>query len=249
MKITLLQTNIVWNNPEANCANASALMAECGETDIYVLPEMFSTGFATNPEGVAETNDYSLNWLKATAKQCNAAICGSVAIRDAEGAFRNRCYFVSPDSSVSFYDKHHLFSLGGEATHFTKGNERVVVTYKNVRILLQICYDVRFPIFSRNKKDYDVAIYVANWPTTRLSAWRALLCARAIENQCYVVGVNRCGSDPMCEYSGGSMLIDAYGRTMVEAPANTQCAVSATLDMNRLNAFREKFPVLDDADV
>ena len=248
MKITLLQTDIVWNNPQLNCANASALIAQNSGADIYILPEMFSTGFATDPEGIAETNNYSLNWLKNTAQQYNAAICGSVAIKDDSGLFRNRLYFVYPNGDVNFYDKHHLFGIGGEAAHFTKGEERVVVRYKDIRILLQICYDIRFPIFSRNRNDYDVAIYVANWPTTRLAAWNTLLHARAIENQCYVVGVNRCGNDPTCEYSGGSMLIDAYGRTIIEAPQNTECAVSATLDMNRLNAFRQKFPVLNDAD-
>lgn len=249
MKITLLQTNIVWNNPEQNCLNATKLIEQNSDTDIFILPETFSTGFATNPEGIAESNNYSLQWMQKMARANNVAICGSVAIKDHDNTFRNRLYFVNPDGEVLFYDKHHLFSLGGEGIHFTNGNERVIVNYKNVRILLQICYDIRFPIFSRNRNDYDMIIYVANWPTTRLQAWQTLLHARAIENQCYVAGVNRCGTDENCEYSGGTMLIDAYGRTIAECPYNTECSISGNIDMNILNAFRQKFPVLNDADI
>ncbi len=248
MKIALLQTNIEWNNLQANHRHIESLLSKCDKADVYVLPEMFSTGFATNPQSVAETNNQSLEWLKQCAQNLGAAVCGSVAIRDANGAFYNRFYFVFPDGHTVHYDKRHLFRLGGEGEYYTRGNNRVVINYQGVRILLLICYDIRFPVFSRNRKDYDLIICVANWPTTRLSAWQALLKARAIENQCYVAGVNRCGSDPVCEYSGGTMLVDAYGQTIVECEYAKEGSVSGVIDLIRLNAFRQKFPVLDDAD-
>ena len=150
---------------------------------------------------------------------------------------------------MTTYDKRHLFSYGHEDQFFTPGTQRTIVEYQGVRILLEICYDLRFPVWSRNRKDYDMIIYVANWPTSRMSVWNTLLRARAIENQCFVAGVNRVGHDPVCDYSGGSMLIDAYGKVVADCGTEQPCCKCAEIDMERLLAFRKKFPVLDDADI
>ena len=249
MKITILQQNIVWADPTANVRKADEAINQNPGADLYVLPEMFSTGFCTNPEGIAEsTESETLQWMKDKAATTDAAIAGSVAVTE-DGKYYNRFYFVKPDGNVTHYDKKHLFTYGGEHLRFTAGEERVVVEWKGVRILLEVCYDLRFPVWARNRGDYDMILYVASWPTPRVSAWSALLVARAIENQCYVVGVNRVGTDPACEYCGGSVIIDPYGKTLAACEMNQECEASAEVDMDKLNAFREKFPVLNDADV
>jgi predicted amidohydrolase len=185
--------------------------------------------------------------MKRKSAETGAAIAGSIAVTN-DGKYYNRFYFVKPDGSVSQYDKKHLFTYGGEHLRFTAGNERVIVEWKGVRILLEICYDLRFPVWARNRGDYDMILYVASWPTPRVSAWSSLLVARAIENQCYVAGVNRVGNDPACEYCGGSVIIDPYGKTIVACHMNEECEATAEIDMDKLQAFREKFPVLNDAD-
>ena len=172
---------------------------------------------------------------------------GSIAVTK-DGKYYNRFYFVKPDGSVAQYDKKHLFTYGGEHLRFTPGEERVVVEWKGVRILLEICYDLRFPVWARNRGDYDMILYVASWPTPRVNAWSALLVARAIENQCYVAGVNRVGTDPTCEYCGGSVIIDPYGKTIAACAMGEECEATAEVDMELLEAFRKKFPVLNDAD-
>lgn len=240
--------NITWGDIEANCKNAARLIDSAPGSDIYVLPEMWSTGFATKPECVADDSLRSLSWMSDKAKETNAAIVGSVATKCNDGTHRNRLYFVKPDGDVSFYDKHHLFTYGNEHQHYKAGKERVVVEWKGVRFLLQICYDLRFPCFSRNKGEYDCAIYVASWPSSRIQSWLTLLQARAIENQCYVIGVNRIGSDPSCNYCGGTEIINPYGRIDCVATENTEIAITSNLDIEALNAFRKKFPVLNDAD-
>jgi predicted amidohydrolase len=248
MKITILQRDIEWANPSVNINRADEAIDRNPGSDIYVLPEMFSTGFCTNPEGIAESdNSETLQWLKRKAAAIDAAIAGSVAVTK-DGKFYNRFYFVKPDGSVTHYDKKHLFTYGGEHKRFTAGNERVVVEFRGVRILLEICYDLRFPVWARNRGDYDMIIYVASWPTPRVSAWSALLVARAIENQCYVAGVNRVGNDPACQYCGGSVVIDPYGKTIAACTDNLECEATATIDIEALQAFRAKFPVLNDAD-
>lgn len=247
MRVTILQRDIVWGEPAINIKRADKAISENAGADLYILPEMFSTGFCTLPEGIAESEGLSLDWLKAKSAAMNAAIAGSVATEE-QGKYYNRFYFVKPDGSVEYYDKRHLFTYGGEHNHYTAGDKRVVVEWRGVRILLEVCYDLRFPIWSRNRGDYDMIIYVASWPTPRVEAWKALLVARAIENQCYVAGVNRVGNDPNCTYSGGSSIIDPYGRHMAICADNCECEVSAEIDMEALEAFREKFPVLKDAD-
>ena len=248
MKITLLQRDTVWGDPKQNSINTEEALKKYTDTDLFILPEMFSTGFVTNPAGIAESADgISLNWMKKVAAEKNCAICGSVAVEE-NGCFYNRFYFVEPDGTVHFYNKHHLFTYGGEHKTYTAGNERVIVNYKGIRIQLLVCYDLRFPTWARNQKDYDMIIYVASWPSVRRKAWSTLLEARAIENQCFVAGVNRTGTDPYCIYNGGSRLIDPYGETIAACVDNKECEATGEINMEVLNAFRAKFPVLDDRD-
>ena len=249
MKTTILQRNIEWANPALNVQRAEEAIARNAGADLYVLPEMFSTGFCTQPEGIAESsNSDTLKWMQRKAAETNAAIAGSIAVEE-DGKFYNRFYFVKPDGSVTCYDKKHLFTYGGEHLRFTAGEQRVIVEWRGVRILLEVCYDLRFPIWARNRGDYDMILYVASWPTPRVAAWSALLMARAIENQCYVAGVNRVGTDPACEYCGGSVIIDPYGKTIAACADNEEAEATAEIDMEALEAFREKFPVLKDADI
>lgn len=234
--------------PCRNRFGAEAMIASAPGCDLYVLPEMFSTGFCTSPEGVAEPEPCdSLKWMKDNAEMFSAAMAGSVAVEE-NGRFFNRFYFVTPDGKAVHYDKRHLFTYGGEHLKFTAGNERKIVEYKGVRILLQVCYDLRFPVWSRNRGDYDLALYVASWPETRADAWRQLLKARAIENQCFVAGVNRIGTDPSNSYCGGTMLIDPFGKVAAECADGVESVAVAEISMEELAAFRQKFPVLDDAD-
>ena len=258
MKITLLQTDIVLANPEANRKHIENLLEQAPKSDVYVLPEMFSTGFVMHPKGVAEPLDdrgNSYEWMLEMAVKYDAAIAGSVATetrgRGNEGKdYYNRFYFAKPDGGLAWYDKKHLFSYGEEDKEYTAGDERIVVEFRDIKFLLQICYDIRFPKFSRNTKEepYDVALYVASWPTSRIEVWKTLAHARAIENQCYVAVVNRVGKDEACDYCGGTMLIDPYGKTIVEAEEGKEEIITGDIDIDRLRSFREKFPVLNDAD-
>jgi len=249
MKILLLQTDIKWQSAEFNRTHARELINNSPDADIIILPEMFTTGFCTLPEGVAEKYDSeTLAWMKDTAKEKNCAIAGSVATEES-GRYYNRFYFVYPTGDYTTYDKRHLFSFAGEDKRYTAGDKRVVVEYKGVRILLQICYDLRFPVFSRNTGDYDMAIYVASWPTPRVDAWKALLRARAIENQCYIAAVNRTGDDPNTSYIGGTFLLDYFGNPIISAEEGKECAVMGSIDLDKLNDFKQKFPALKDADM
>ena len=248
MKTTILQRDIKWGDPKANIQRADEAISRNAGSDLYVLPEMFSTGFCTSPEGIAERDDTTLQWMKSKACEIDAAIAGSIAVEE-DGKYYNRFYFVKPDGEVTHYDKKHLFTYGGEHLRFTAGEERVVVEWRGVRILLEVCYDLRFPIWARNRGDYYMILYVASWPTPRVGAWSALLVARAIENQCYVAGVNRVGNDPACEYCGGSVIIDPYGVTIAECEISQESEATAEIDMAALEAFRRKFPVLLDADI
>ena len=258
MKAVLLQRNVIWADPRENARLNRSLMEKEKGADLFVLPEMFSTGFATSPEGIAEEIDsegncFTLGWMRQTASEHDCAIAGSVAVKDTDGRVFNRLYFVTPDGCFS-YDKHHLFTYGGENLRYSAGQERVVVVWRGVRILLQVCYDVRFPVFARNvleedgNPEYDAIIYVASWPAKRVPTWKKLLPARAIENQCYVLAVNRVGSDPACDYIGGTMVIDAMGNTVASCPDGEETYICADIDMDALRRFRSKFPVLKDAD-
>ena len=265
MKITILQTDIAWANPQENIKRVERLMAETvsdstGDT-LFVLPEMWATGFCVEPEGIAEGEEESiaLAWMKETARRKGCVLSGSLAVRTSDGMYRNRHYFVTPDKTVH-YDKHHLFRHGGEDAFFTAGTEAVVAEWNGMRILLQTCYDLRFPVFSRYGRNfqspltslpspliYDAIIYVANWPMKRQLAWDTLIRARAIENQCCVVAVNRVGSDSACEYGGGSAIIDPLGRTLAACPDGISWT-SAEVNGCDIEKARNRFRVLEDRD-
>ena len=248
--------DIAWESPSVNRETAERLMLSAEKSDIYVLPEMWNTGVTTKPMGVAEDeNGETLQWMQKMANKLDAAIAGSVAVHLPDGTYRNRLYFVKPQENVQcsmfnvqWYDKHHLFSYGGETEHYTPGNEYVTVEWRDLRFHLSTCYDLRFPLWLRNRDEYEVLICVASWPSVRMHAWKMLLAARAIENQCYVLGVNRIGKDPYCEYSGGSSVVDPFGFATV-CPDNEVCVLTQTLDLKRLKSFREKFPVLKEMDL
>lgn len=224
-----------------------SLLDAAEEADVYVLPEMFTTGFVMLPQGVADSDGKTVEWMCRQARLHGAALAGSVAV-ESDGRFFNRFYFVEPDGRVHSYDKRHLFTYSGEQRNYSAGSSRVVVSYQGVRFLLAVCYDLRFPVWTRNRGDYDVALYVANWPVSRVQAWTTLLRARAIENQCYVIGVNRVGEGDGCSYSGASAIINPYGKVIAEGTDHTECSFLATIDMDALQAFRQKFPVLTDGD-
>lgn len=248
MKILLLQTDIRWQSPAENRFRAQELIAASPVADLIVLPEMFTTGFVTAPEGAVEpANTDTLKWMRTVADTQNAAVAGSVATEE-NGRYYNRFYFVRPDGTYAVYNKRHLFTFAGEDRHYDAGRERVIVEWQGWRILLQVCYDLRFPVFSRNRGDYDMILYVANWPTVRIHPWNTLLRARAIENVCYVAGVNRTGEDPFVSYSGGTALVDFKGETAAEAAWNSEEAVFFEADKKALMDFRQKFPALNDTD-
>ena len=254
MKVTLLQTDIRWAQPEENIREASRLFADAEASDLYVLPEMWSTGFATQPHGIAadEATNPALLWMKDTARQHHCAITGSLAVKLPDGTFRNRHYFVDGrNDSVSFYDKHHLFTYGHENEFYTPGEKHTIVEYAGFRILLLTCYDLRFPCWSRyaDALNYDVIVLVANWPETRQSAWQLLTRARALENQSFLVACNRVGEDTHCHYAGCSVVVDAYGKTLGQCHKNTVEGLTMTLDLAELQRRRSKFHVLDDRDV
>ncbi|MCD8302941.1 MAG: nitrilase family protein [Prevotellaceae bacterium] len=254
MKVTLLQQDIEWSAPEINLAKAERAISAAPASDLYVLPEMFATGFNVSPEGIVEDAESgpARSWMCRMADKYNAAIAGSVAVRESDGSCFNRFYFVRPGGDISHYDKRHLFTYGGEDLGYQRGEERVIINWRGVRIFLQVCYDLRFPVWSRNARLsdtenlFDLILYVASWPSTRMNVWTTLLPARAIENQCYVCGVNRIGSDPYCTYVGRSMFVDPYGR-ITECGAGEE-TLTADIDLPKLTAFRHKFPVLDDRD-
>lgn len=218
-----------------------------GRADLVVLPEMFATGFVPAADDVAESDGATAEWMRRMAARYDVAVAGSVAVAEA-GRRYNRLLFVRPDGSAVCYDKRHLFPLGGEDRLFAAGRERVVVEWRGVRILLQICYDLRFPVFSRCRGDYDMMIFVASWPASRIAAWDVLLRARAIENQCYVAGVNRTGTDASGVYSGGTALIDPQGRTVAACADGTEGVITAEIDIESLRRFRREFPALDGRD-
>lgn len=254
MKVALLQMDIAWGNPEENVQRAEALRALQPGADLYVLPEMWATGFATSPEGLAEQESQSvaLEWMRQTARSYSCAVCGSLAVEveDEHGtSYRNRQYFVTPDG-ISFYDKHHLFTHGHEDEHYTAGQTHTVVNWQGFRFLLLTCYDLRFPVWARYgwAGEYDVIIYVANWPQSRMDAWNVLTHARAIENQSYVIAVNRVGCDASCSYTGGSMMIDPIGRTIATCKNEAEHSLLAILSLSDLQKARARFKVLQDED-
>lgn len=242
-RVAIVQRDIAWQDVRRNLQALETMLAGI-RADIVVLAEMFQTGFVTTPAVVADDGT-TLEWMTMMAERLGAAIVGSVVVREADG-YHNRMYFVKPTGEVEWYDKRHLF-MGGEADNFVQGTERRVVAWRGMMYLMEVCYDLRFPVWSRQRGDYDAIIYSALWPKPRREVWRTLLRARAIENQAYVIGVNRIGSEPGLEYAGDSAVVDAYGRTMVDL-ADCEAVEVVELDVDALATFRERFSVLADAD-
>lgn len=249
MKVSLVQTTLSWEDPAANLEQIGAQLKQLPpSTDLVVLPEMFTTGFTMNPAPVAEqTEGPTLDWLRTQAAQFNAAFTGSYVVQ-ANGSFYNRLAWVFPDGTYKTYDKRHLFTLAGEDQFYTAGTERLVVEWKGWKICPLICYDLRFPVWSRNDVDYDLLIYVANWPERRRHHWRSLLMARAIENQVYTIGLNRVGVDGKdIRYTGDSCLIDYAGEIRASLAMET-ATVTVELDQTRQAAYRERYAFLADQD-
>ncbi len=251
LKITLVQSELYWENKTENLNRFSELLNHLtDDTDIIVLPEMFSTGFSMKPESLSETmKDEAVRWMLQQAKAKNAVINGSIIIKENESYF-NRLIWAQPDGKLLHYDKRHLFTLSGEEKHYSAGKEKLIVAYKGWKICPMVCYDLRFPVWCRNilNDAYDVLIFVANWPERRNTAWKTLLQARAIENQSFVIGVNRIGNDGNNIYhSGDSTLVDPMG-DVVFTQADLPFVKTFTLSRERLNFVREKLPFLNDAD-
>jgi len=250
MKIALVQTSLAWENPTVNRSHfAKKIMNFKEDVDLLVLPELFTTGFTMNAKAVAETmQGDTIAWLQQLAKSKNCAITGSLAITE-NGNFYNRLVFVFPSGELHTYDKRHLFTLAGEDKVYKAGKDRLIIDYKGFKICPLICYDLRFPVFSRNTEKYDLLLYVANWPSPRIAAWDALLKARAIENCCYVLGVNRLGVDANAlDYPGHSQVIDYAGTLLHDSASKVEVAV-VELGKKELLEFRMRFAFLDDQDV
>lgn len=248
MKISLIQTSLIWEDPQANRANFEKLINGIGATDLILLPEMFATGFTMKPETVAETVDgETITWMKEIAKTKDCAVTGSLVIIE-NGKYYNRLLFVYPDGAIKTYDKRHLFSLAGEDRAYNAGAEKLIVEYKGWKICPLVCYDLRFPVFARNVEEYDLLLYVANWPSPRIVAWDTLLKARAIENMCYVAGVNRIGDDANGHpYPGHSQVLDCLGATVLNASGD-EGIFTAELDREKMLETRNRFGFLNDRD-
>ncbi len=250
LKVSLVQDTLVWGDVAANLAHFTTVIRNIEpETDLIILPEMFTSGFLMEDKSlVAPQLQKTLEWLQQMAIEKCAAIIGSVIVKEAD-KYYNRLYVVDKTGVVANYDKRHLFRMGQEDIHFSAGAKRLVFQLKGWRICPLICYDLRFPVWSRNQNDYDVLIYVANWPASRRKVWDTLLQARAIENQSYAIGVNRIGIDGKdLEYLGGSVVINAKGNVIGRCADNQPEVITETLNLSRLNNFRKKFNVFDDAD-
>jgi len=249
LRVTLVQTELAWQDPAANRHRLAAhFRGLVGHTDLVVLPEMFSTGFSMAAAELAEAMDGpTVDWMREEAAALGCVIAGSLIVRDG-GRCYNRLVWARPDGSLEHYDKRHLFRLAGEQEHYAAGSHRLVVTLKGWRVCPMVCYDLRFPVWSRSRGDYDLLLYVANWPQRRALAWSTLLRARAIENQSYVVGVNRIGKDGNgTTYVGDSVAVDFLGQPLSSEGGGDRVE-TAVLDLESLRANRESFPAHLDAD-
>ena len=249
LRVTLVQTELQWQDPAGNRHRLAAhFRGLLGHTDLVVLPEMFSTGFSMDAAALAEDMDGpTVGWMREEAAALGCVVTGSLIVREA-GHCRNRLIWARPDGTVEHYDKRHLFRVAGEQDHYAAGTRRLVVDLKGWRVCPMICYDLRFPVWSRNRDDYDLLLYVANWPQRRAHAWSALLRARAIENLSYVVGVNRIGKDGNgASYSGDSVALDYLGQPLSSEGGGDRVE-TAVLDLESLQSYRASFPAHLDAD-
>ncbi len=254
LTITTIQSNLFWEERSANLRMFEQKIAGIeGEKEIVLLPEMFSTGFSMQPRLLAETMEgETIGWMKKVSRENNIILTGSVIIEEA-GNYFNRLIWMLPNGQYGHYDKRHLFAYAEEDKHYSPGNKRLIASVKGWKVNLQVCYDLRFPVWARqqtkdNNPEYDVLIYVANWPERRSHAWKTLLCARAIENQCYVIGVNRVGTDGNNIYhSGNSLVIDPLGQVLYHM-ADEEDIFTITLQKEMLEEARSRFPFWKDAD-
>ena len=250
LNLALVQTDLHWESPEKNRDQISLQLKELPSTvDLIVLPEMFSTGFSMRPADLYETMEGpSVQWMLSLAVQKDAAVMGSLIIKD-QDQFYNRLVFVEPSGKISTYDKRHRFTLAGEDQVYSQGTSKQIIVYKGWRICPLICYDLRFPVWARNTENYDVMVYVANWPIPRINAWNSLLQARAIENMSYCIGVNRVGTDANgYEYSGNSMAIDYLGNPLTEVCEQQSKVILTKLLKEPMLLTREKLGFLKDMD-
>ncbi len=248
LKITLVQQPLEWMSPQGNRDNFENLLLNAERTDLFILPEMFCTGFTMKPEQVAESMDGpSLEWLALMAKKTGAAITGTLVVSES-GLYFNRLIFMQPDGQYHYYDKRHLFRMAREDQYYTAGTKRLVINYREWRICPMICYDLRFPVWSRNRNEFDLLLYVANWPEPRSLHWSALLKARAIENLCYVAGINRVGRDGnQIVYRGDSAIYNAQGQELLQCSDKPGC-FNYNLNYLSLSKYRNYFPADRDAD-
>lgn len=249
LRVSLIQASLNWELKEDNLrAFTNKITPLRGNTDLVVLPEMFTTGFSMNAEALAEPMEgETLEWLKEQAQLLDAAITGSYIVED-NGAYFNRLLFVFPDGSYHHYDKRHLFTLAKEHHTYQAGQDKLIVEWKGWKICPLICYDLRFPVWSRNSEDYDLLIYVANWPETRAEHWKTLLKARAIENQCFTIGVNRVGKDENgLAYSGDTTLLDYYGKVIHQC-STVESTFTTALSKSALKHYQSKLNFLPDRD-
>lgn len=249
LRCLLVQCQLFWADADANRRQLESIARAQGPgCDLVVFPETFTSGFLGDVSADPETMDGStIRWMRSLAAELDVVLCGSVAIATEKGRV-NRFLWVPPDGDLQFYDKRHLFSFGGEDKRYIAGHERKIIHYRGWRICPQICYDLRFPVWCRNRDDYDALLFVANWPQPRTPAWTALLQARAIENQCYVIGVNRSGKDPRgLEYVGGSAVYDPLGATVLDLGAK-ECSKAAVIELEKVVEIRSRLPFQQDAD-
>jgi len=250
MNISLIQYDILWEDKQGNFEKLSKFLTGVPDgTDLVILPEMFSTGFSPAGDVLAEgPRSITFEWMQRTSREKGFAIAGSYMVAEGGNRF-NRWVFISPEGTQLSYDKRHLFAQGGVEVNYTPGTKRVVFEYRGVRICPNICYDLRFPVWSRNRNDYDLLINSANWPEARREVWLTLLKARALENQCFVAGVNRTGLDGMgIKYSGDSMMIGPKGEIMASGELYRECIISCEINVDELREFRTRFSVAEDAD-
>lgn len=249
LNTALIQVDLAWEDPAANLRKFTQRIKELKPADLIVLPEMFSTGFSMNAELLAENMDgTTVSWMKKTAMDHNTALTGSVIIKE-NNNYYNRLLFVFPDGNFKSYDKRHTFTLAKEDQTYTSGKDRLIVEYKGWKICPLICYDLRFPVWARNTSDYDLLIYVANWPETRIHAWNILLQARAIENMSYCIGVNRTGNDGNdYKYNGHTAAYDCLGKSLFENDRAKEFIQIIELDKSHLEETRDKLKFLQDRD-
>jgi omega-amidase len=250
MRLSVIQPDLIWENKTRNFQHLENLLKSLhGNTDLVVLPEMFNTGFSMRADILSESPDgETFLWMKEISEKGDFGLCGSYIVID-HGKIFNQWVFVAPGEKKRIYNKRHPFSIGGEDKLFTAGRSRLVFSFRGVRISPYICYDLRFPVWSRNRNEIDLMLYAANWPSGRKNVWNILLRARAIENQCYVAGSNRIGTDGNgINYSGDSMIIDPRGELIASADSDLEQCLTSDISMDELTDFRRKFPVLNDAD-